>query len=520
MSQETKVLKILHKESNHEDATLETEALSLESDPTESPSENNRSFDRHRRHNHNSSSSQPSAEELVGHPRRHHHKKKNHHTSKQLEPPTDEVTIEILENATDDAKTTTVYERSKIPCTSCRVPRDISPDDAPLPLACAFDESDKKKTDGSRPVTLEDSDDTPLPADAFDASMSKSSYSKQVHPFDIDRIEECAIRAPVLVGFVFDDSSNNTSIKSKLYATSANPPRREASPLAGSPSQPQPPRNGDTKERALSHSQERESPLLMSDNPSRRSSDSGGSNDGLPTAPTSANSCLRNDDIQYSNDVRTRVVEQRRCSHSSSSSSSRSSLDIEEGQQYEIVADAVAVEEPDIYDAEPISNEVKLPNIVINQVYPQSEEESRRKRQGLWESKYCFPVMILIAILIGACMIILGIVLGLKKSSSKTGNPVANHTESTSLDISSFSIDDHSQISNVFYNQTTNHYIIEYNNGTAQESDAFHVFINDDDSLIDSLFFNQTVQHYFVQHKNGTLEDVVSSSLLGCQGVV
>jgi hypothetical protein len=505
LSQETKVLKILHKESNHEDA----------------PSENNRSLDSHRRHNHNSSSSQPSAEELVGHRRRRHHKKKRHHTSKQIEPPTDEVTIGILENATDDAKTTNVYERSKIPCTSCRVARDISPDDAPLPLACAFDESDKKKDGSQYPVTLQDSDDVPLPADVFDGSISKSSYSKQV--FDIDRIEECATRAPVPVGFVFDDSSNNTSIKSKLYAASANPPRREAPLLVDSPSQSRPPCNGDTKEQALSHSQERESPLLMADNTPRRSSssDSGGSNDGLPTAPTSANSHLgRNDHMQYSNDVRSRVVEQRRRSHSSSSSSSRSSLDIEEGQQYEIVADAVAVEEPDIYDAEPISNEVTLPNIVINHVYPQSEEEPRRKRQGLWESKYCFPVMILIAILIGACMIILGIVLGLKKSSSKTGNPVANHTESTSLDISSFSIDDHSQISNVFYNQTTNHYIIEYNNGTAQESDAFHVFINDDDSLIDSLFFNQTVQHYFVQHKNGTLEDVVSSSLLGCQGVV
>lgn len=424
-----------------------------------------------------------------------------------MAPPGDKVTIEILKNTTVDVTPTTTYERSKHPHASRRAARDISPDDAPVPLNTTFDDSLKKKV-GSHPTTLEESDDTPLPADIYDQSTSKSLYSKQVHPFDIERLEECSsIRAPVPVGFVFDDPSNSTSIKSKLYEASATPPKSKAPLLTDIPSQSQPSCHDDTKAQELSKSHELESPLLVDDN---RPSDSG-SNDGLATAPMPSSSYLSRDHHdQYSSDAQSRVVEQRQRSHSSSSNSSGSSRDIEEGQHYEIVADAVAVEEPDIYDAEPITH-----SIVINQVYPHSEEEPTRKGQGPWESKYCFPVMILVAILIGALMIILGIVLGLKKSSRNTVvTPITNLTESTSLGISSFSIDDHSQVSNVFYNQTSNHYIIEYSNGTAQESAAVYLYIDDDDSLLASLFFNQTTQHFFVQYKNDTLEDVVSLSSL------
>lgn len=464
----------MHKDSNRpEDATLETETLSLESDPTEStPTESAKS-----------SSHSPSAEEPAK--RRHHRHHRRHHKSKRAARPAEEVTIEIRENE-EPPLPTAAFDKSKFP-----------------------DKANNQKNDkrcGSYPVSLEASE-SPLPPNVYDQSISKSSYSKQNHPYDIGyHLEEVLPfnAAPVPVGFVHDDSmSNKSSIKSKLY--NATPPSSKVKVPMDCLGQPQHPSSDD-------YHKEPTAPSASAGNISRSSSDS----NGELSTPLSANNHdpQSHSRAQCTNEAHSRSAQQGSHTQSFGSSSSDSSHDVEEGlNEYEIVADAVAVEEPDIYDAEPISNEGKVPNITINQVYPHSEDDTRRKSQGVWDSKFCWPAMILIAIIIGACMIIVGIVLGIKKSSGSSTNTTDNsHTENNSI-LAKVLVDDHGQVSNIFYNQTSNHYTIEYVNGTSQET-TNPIYISDDNSIISFLLFNETSNTYVVQYKNQSMQDVVSPLFL------
>jgi hypothetical protein len=455
----------------------------MDSDPTSTPTESTKSSNDRHKHSHHSNSIKPH--------HRHHHRTKKHHKNKQ---PAEEIRIEILDNeAEDDAPLPpTVYERMKLPEKTSRPEKLAFPDSAPVPgISFEFNDSISDKS------SLKDK--------MMYGTESKALGKSHLFP----TVDSSPSNPTVPVGFVFDDS-NKSPTEAKLNDTSPavftptlnqgqlNPVARSGNMNASAPA-----------------------PILLDEpelSPSDASSESSGppfDNEGLSTTLplTTANHhhtpphSSNNERTHHSSPLQPRVIEQDDDSSQSSDSSS-SSNDLEEGL---IVADAVVVEDQEIFDAEPLSNqEPKAPNIVINH-YP-AEINEGAKNQGLWGSKFCFPAMILIAIVIGACFIIVGIVLGVKKSPPNKNTTFSNHTESSSFGVSQFIIDDHSQVSNVFYNETTNHYIIQYNNGTSQESASFLVVIDDKDSMISSLFFNQTSNHYMVQYKNFTVQDVVSIS--------
>ena len=117
-----------------------------------------------------------------------------------------------------------------------------------------------------------------------------------------------------------------------------------------------------------------------------------------------------------------------------------------------------------MHDVEPPDEELHSPNIVINNMYAPPDDEVKLRQGVWWCSTFSLPILILVVIIVGSGFIILGIVLGMKKSSSKNAT-VTNNVQSSN-EISLLKQDDHSQISNIFYNMTTNHFIIEYKNGT------------------------------------------------------
>jgi hypothetical protein len=360
----------------------------------------------------------------------------------------------------------------------------------------------------SRPEQICVSDSAPVLG--FDDSISNKSFmksklygtkSKSIGTSHLSHIVDSSPNnPPVPVGFVFDDS-----IKSPIKAK-----HHDTSPAIFTPTLNQ------GQSHRVARSDEIDETELHGSDESSVLSESIVANEELSTIPSTVNHhntllhSSNNERTHQSNSGQARVVQQDDSSRSSDSSSY--SNDIEEGL---IIADAVAVEDQEIYDAEPLSNqEPNATNIVINH-YPGPEVNEGAKNQGLWGSKFSFPV-ILVAIVIGASFTIAGIVLRVKKSSANSNTTITNYTNPSSQGISQFIIDDHSQVSNVLYNQTTNHYIIQYNNGTFQESASVLVFIDDEDSMISSLYFNQTSNHYVVQYRNMTVQDVVSAFFKLC----
>ena len=72
--------------------------------------------------------------------------------------------------------------------------------------------------------------------------------------------------------------------------------------------------------------------------------------------------------------------------------------------RFKIVADAVVVNDPEVYDAKlmhdgeaPSNNKTRAPHIFINNVYSLPEDKPSRKRH--------FPALILIAIIVGCSFI-------------------------------------------------------------------------------------------------------------------
>lgn len=385
-----------------ENATLETQMLSMNSDPNESivSSCNDRPQGRSRHHRHSSRSKTTKKH------RRHHTKKKHKHENQAKD-----VTIEILDDSDDDLR---------------------------QPIHVASKPTKQKKSMTSTALTiLTNNEESPLPPSVFDTSPSSDSSSKQKLPSITSSPTEdySSNSAPTPVGFVFDDSEKSFT-KNKLYDVT-------------SPSQ--------TSERSYHDTD------ILSPPPAPH---------GPEEDVSMATSLPENQRNYHSSEVQTGAAGQTmpvtrslsRNSISYSSDSGRSAEQERTNTQYEIVADAVLVDDPEIYDAEFLcerepSNESRTPNIDIN-LYTTSAGDSRDKS---CDNKFCLPISILLAVIVSAAFITLGVVLGLRENNTAMTNIA------TSTDISELEMDDHSQTSNIFYNSTTNHYFVQHLNGTATD---------------------------------------------------
>jgi hypothetical protein len=401
-SQEQKVITFARTNLHEtEDATLETESLSMNSDPTESiasschdKSHISRGHHRHHRHSSQTNSVVPLAETTQK--SHHRHKKNKHKPASQSK----DVTIEILNDSYDDP----------------RQPFDV----ASKPT------KEKKIMTPAPPTVLANNDEeSPMPPSVFDTSSSDSSSKQKLSSTMSCPTEDYSSNsAPTPVGFVFDDS-NKSFTKNKLYRATPSPT-------------------------STPHGPEEDVSLATS----------------LPTNERNYHSSEARTGAAGQTMPETRSLSRNLSSYSSDSSKS---AEQEHTDQYEIVADAVLVDDPEIYDAELMperesSNESRTPKIDIN-LYTATEGESRDKGQGCCDSKFCLPISILLAVIVGAIFIILGVVLGLKRQGQSTVTTnIATSTENSQL-----VVDDHSQTSNIFYNPTTNHYFVQYQNGTAAD---------------------------------------------------
>jgi hypothetical protein len=73
--------------------------------------------------------------------------------------------------------------------------------------------------------------------------------------------------------------------------------------------------------------------------------------------------------------------------------------------------------------------------------YSGCKGRSSEKKKGCCNNKHCFLISLLLSIIIGCGLIILGVVIGVKKSASSSIKPV---------DSSQSTVEVHSQISSVF----------------------------------------------------------------------
>lgn len=460
-------------------------------------------------HHHSSSLASPGMKERSKHS---HHKKKK---LRKRNVSSSEVKVHENNPSEKAFVPSTVFQTSnRSPESSVPIKDCSSSSSAPIPADFAFDDSistrssmkAQKILDESGPVAL-DVSESPLPPSTYDESFSKAYHLKKtIRRDDID----CPVHenAPMPVGFVFDDSTKS-SIKFKMHS------KASYGENINTCNSILPPDETEQNSKPFSY----EGVGSAQQDTSKFPNEGACCSERRSTVPLPENpNGSFHSNINHHTELSTETQATSRnttntCFQHSGSSSTNSSTDIERGlaNEFEIVADAVAVEEPDIYDAQVVSNdEATAPNIVINQTYSYPDEQARHKGKGMWDSKFCYPVMILIALILGCGFIILGITLGIKKKNNPNNytNSTTNNVDSTSVDVSSFTIDDHSQVSNVAYNKTTNHYTIQYNNGTSTE--VAYVLINDNDSLISSLHFNDTLNHYIVTYKNSTTEDIVS----------
>ena len=449
-SEEEKVVTIARKKTNYDEQEMLVgeEALSIDSEPTQSTKSSSQHVSKHNHHKHQSDSSHKSATSSVKkQSKRHqHHKKKEHANptvSKSPVPPAKGLTIEIINDDLDHGNL--------------------------LPYKNSMERKGRKGRNivGLASNTAND-EESPLPPDDFARSLSETSSFKQKIP----SMTGCTTKsfspnmAPIPVSFVFDDSTSyKSSCKTKLYSEESNtqnPERSFHDENHGQfpPSSPEVPL-------ATESNQDEISTVTMSTN--RQVSQPSRNNDWDEyLSATSQQQEVASDERQHS------------------FNSSDSSKNTEQGSindQYEIVANAVVVNDPEIYDAELMHDverpdeELHSPNIVINNVYSPPDDETKLRRKGL-----C-AILIMISIIVGSGLIILGIVLGVKRNNAptqpdnlKNGNvtqptpPTGNSQISSVIQNTQLTLDDHSQISNIFQNMTTNHYIIVYKNGTQTDA--------------------------------------------------
>eukprot|EP00804_Cyclotella_cryptica_P005445 CCRYP_002980-RA/>CCRYP_002980-RA protein AED:0.26 eAED:0.21 QI:0/0/0/0.83/0.8/0.66/6/0/1422 len=436
-SEEEKVITIVRRSLTYDEEAglVSGKALSIESEPTQSTKSSTRQDSQHSRHKYQHDSPHTSATSLVQKPskskRRRHHKKKedaNPSASKPLEPQEKEYKIEIINDNADDRSSSTKFQHS--------IERKERKSGYVVGLA----------------RTSEHDEESPLPPNAFDTSLSDSSAFKQQKFPNITGCPTEGISsptAPIPVGFVFDDSTSKKSTVRKFcgaesctQSSGRSVQDKNIGDIAPSTEVPL----------GTNLTEDEISTITMSTN-HQESYPSGSNNWNEYLSTTSQQQAAPPDERQHSFD------------------SSDSSKDIEQrpvNDQYEIVADAVVVNDPEIYDAELMheveqpNEELCSPNIVINNMYTPADDELKVSRQGGW--RRLLPMLIPTAILIGSGFIVLGIVLGVGGSTSNSAAVKNNNNKST--EVHQFMSDDHSQISNVFQNMTTNHYIIVYKNGT------------------------------------------------------
>jgi hypothetical protein len=126
----------------------------------------------------------------------------------------------------------------------------------------------------------------------------------------------------------------------------------------------------------------------------------------------------------------------------------------------EVVADAVFVNEDDVYDAEVMSDpqstlrESKAPHVVINQMYSSHDDAPR-----CCENRSYAPLIPLIVLILAGISIIVAITVGTKSPTSNTFDVDADNSHP--------SWDDHSQNSDLTYNSDTKQYF--FSNGTLYE---------------------------------------------------
>ncbi|KAL3802613.1 hypothetical protein HJC23_011937 [Cyclotella cryptica] len=259
--------------------------------------------------------------------------------------------------------------------------------------------------------------------------------------------EDCApSSSPMPVGCVFDDSiSSRSSIKAKLYKNKSNTTMVKARDDIGElcPSSLEMPVRLEDEAYSTPQNHQRTSPISCSEHP--------------------------RDNVHYESTVQSTIPNRRSRSFHSSVSSDVTEEPIND--YFEIVADAVVVNDPEVYDAELMddeeassNDETRAPHIYINNMYPLPEDKSRLKRKGWQDSKFSFTALILIAVSVGCGFITTGVILGLKESASNT--ITTNNTTDSSINSQS-TIDNHSQTYKVIFSNTTNHYNIEYKNLTA-----------------------------------------------------
>ncbi|KAL7521657.1 hypothetical protein ACHAWX_006331 [Stephanocyclus meneghinianus] len=435
-SEEEKVVTIARKKiiDDEEEMVVGEEALSMDSEPTQSSKSSNIHDSMHSHHKHQSDSSHKSATSSAKKQskRRQHHAKKEHanpSVSKSHLPPAKGLTIEIINDDVDDGNPLS-YPNS--------MERKGGKDENIVRLAS----------------TSANDEESPLPPDVFDRSLSETSSFKQKIP----GMTRCPTKisspnvTPIPVGFVFDDSASNNT---KLYGPESNTQNPEGS--IQDENHPRFPPSSREVPIATDSNQDEMSTITMSTNhqvsqPSRHNYW-----DEYLSATSQLQEAASNE-RQHSFD---------------SSDSSKDTEQESTNDQYEIVADAVVVNDPEIYDAElindaePPNEELRSPNIVINNMYAPPDDELKDRQRVWWRSTFSLQILILVVIIVGSGLIIMGIVLGVKKSPSENAivtNNVQSSNESTQVK------DDHRQISNIFYNMTTNHYIIEYKNGTKADA--------------------------------------------------